>query len=82
MNQVTNAPSENRASGAALGFVVASVLFIGLGVLVELAVRPPAIDADQAEHRYQALAELRAVENTALNNPGWIDSNGASSPAD
>ena len=73
MSQVTNAPNENRASGAALGFVLASVLFIVLGVIVGLAVRPPAIDADQAEHRYQALADLRAAESTALNNPGWID---------
>jgi hypothetical protein len=73
MNQVANVPSENRASGAALGFVCASVLFIVLGVLVGVAVRPPAIDADQAEQRYKALAELRAAESKALDNPGWID---------
>jgi hypothetical protein len=73
MSDPTNVPTVNRASGAALGFVLASVLFIVLGVIVGLAVRPPAIDADQAEQRYKALAELRAAENTALNNPGWID---------
>ena len=73
MSDPMNVPGENRASGAALGFVFASVLFIVLGVIVGLAVRPPAIDADQAQHRYQALAELRAAENAALNHPGWID---------
>jgi hypothetical protein len=73
MSNPTSVPGVNRASGAAVGYVLAGALFIVLGGVVGIAVRPPAIDADPAEQRYKALAELRAAENTALNNPGWID---------
>jgi hypothetical protein len=48
-------------------------VFIFLAGIVELTVKPPAIDADQADQRIKALAELRATENVALNNAGWID---------
>lgn len=73
MNQTETTPTVNRASGAALGFILASVIFIVLSVVVGFSVKPPAIDADQAQQRIKALSEIRAAESSALNNPGWID---------
>jgi hypothetical protein len=72
-DRIPNVPSVNRASGAAVGFIIASVVFIVLSVIAGFTIKPPAIDADQADKRYAALAELRAAENTALTNAGWID---------
>jgi len=56
-----------------LGFLVASLLFATLVLVVKLSVRPPAIDADRAAERAKDLAELRAAEAQALDSPGWID---------
>ena len=66
-------PSVNLASGAAIGFILVCGVFIVLSVAVKFTVKPPAIDADQADQRSKALAEMRAFENNALNNAGWID---------
>jgi hypothetical protein len=63
----------NRASGAAVGFIVASGLFIALAVIVKFSVPVPAIDADRAAGRAKDLAEIRATENTDLTQLGWID---------
>jgi hypothetical protein len=54
-------------------FIVACMLFVALVVVVKLAVPVPAIDADRADLRSKALAEIRAVEATALSTPGWVD---------
>jgi len=35
----------------------------------------PAIDADRVAVRARALADIRAAETQALNQPGWIDEN-------
>jgi hypothetical protein len=56
-----------------INFVAACFLFVALVVVVKLAVSVPAIDADRAALRSKALAEIRAAEATALNNPGWVD---------
>jgi hypothetical protein len=65
--------SINRASSAATGFIVGSLIFIGLFVAVKLSVQVSAIDADRAAVRAKALAEIRATEEKSLNTAGWID---------
>jgi hypothetical protein len=71
MNSDTN--NVNRASGAAVGFVIASLIFIALVVMVKWSVHVPAIDADASAARAKALAEIRANEDKSLNTAGWID---------
>lgn len=56
-----------------INFIVASLLFVALVVLVKLSVSVPPINADRAALRSKALAEIRAAEATALNTPGWVD---------
>jgi hypothetical protein len=68
-----NVESTNRASGAAVGFVIATVLFAVLAILVKLSVGAPAIDADRDAIRGKALAEIRAAEDKSLNSLGWAD---------
>ena len=63
----------NRASGAAIGFVVAIILFAALAVVVKLAVNVPAIDADASALRSKALVEMRSAEDKSLNTAGWAD---------
>jgi hypothetical protein len=63
----------NRASSAATGFIVASMVFIGLFVAVKFSINVPPFDADRAAVRAKALAEIRATEEKSLNTAGWID---------
>ena len=63
----------NRASGAAFGLLIASVLFAAVTVAVKLTLPVPAIDADPAAARTKALAEIRAEEENCLNRPAIID---------
>jgi hypothetical protein len=56
-----------------INFVVASLLFIALGMMVKLSVSVPPINADRAALRSKALADIRAAEATGLNTPGWVD---------
>jgi len=56
-------------------FVIACFLFAAIVVMVKWSVPVQAIDADRATVRAKALAEIRAAETQALNNPGWIDEN-------
>jgi hypothetical protein len=63
----------NRGSGAVVGFIIASLIFIALVVVVKFSVQVPAIDADRAAARAKALAEIRATEEKSLNTAGWID---------
>jgi hypothetical protein len=58
-----------------VAFLVACFLFAAFVVKVKLSVPVPAIDADRAAVRAKALAEIRAAETHALNQPGWIDEN-------
>ena len=68
-----NTENVNRASSAATGFIVASLIFILLAVAVKLSVRVPAIDADRNAARAKALAEIRAIEDKSLATAGWVD---------
>jgi hypothetical protein len=73
MNANTNAPDVNRASGAAAGFAIASVIFIVFAVIVKLSATVPSIDANRDATISQALYEIRTNEVASLNNAGWID---------
>ncbi len=68
-----NYKTANSASGAALGLIIASVIFAVLAVVVKLAVAVPDIDADRADARSQALAEIHTNEIASLANVGWVD---------
>lgn len=68
-----NSQTVNRASGAAIGFIIASVIFAVLVVGVKLLLPPAAINAARADVRAKALAEIHATEEKALNSAGWID---------
>lgn len=63
----------NRASAAAIGLLIASVIFAFATVGIKLLLPAPAIDADRAAERTKALAEIRATEEKSLNTANWID---------
>jgi hypothetical protein len=67
------APNPNRASGAALGFIIASLIFIALVAIVKFSLKVPAIDAGRAAERSGDLSEIRAAETAALDNAAWLD---------
>jgi hypothetical protein len=67
-----NSKNINRASAAA-GYIVASLIFGALVVVVKFSVQVPAIDADRAASRGKALAEIRATEDKSLNTADWVD---------
>jgi uncharacterized membrane protein len=56
-----------------VGFLIACFLFAAIVATVKIFTPVPAVDADRAAVRAKALAEIRAVENQALNDPGWIN---------
>jgi hypothetical protein len=63
----------NRSSAAAIGLLLASIVFIVLVFIAKFSVNVPDINADRAAERSKALAEIHATETAALNSPGWID---------
>ena len=63
----------NRAAGAAIALIFGSLLFIVLTVAIGLVSRVPDIDSDSGAKRSEALAKIRALEATNLNQVGWID---------
>ena len=65
--------NSNRASGAAIAFIVGSVVFAVLTVAVKLSISVPSVDADRDVERGQALAQMRANEYTNLTVVGWVD---------
>jgi hypothetical protein len=66
-------PHVNRASGAAAGFIIGSLIFIVLVVIVKLAATVPSIDAARAATISSALHDIRTNEVVSLNSPAWID---------
>lgn len=66
-------PYVNRASGAAVAFIIFSVILVGSGLIARFCIRTPAIDADRGEERAKALADIRAAEDKALTTAGWVD---------
>ena len=74
MNSETNNINEvNRASGAAVVFIAACLIFVGLVVIVRFSVSVPAVDADRDAVRAKALVEIRAAEEKSLATAGWVD---------
>ena len=73
MNTNQDTPGVNRASGAAVGFIIATMIFIVLVIAVKFSVHAPAIDADRAAAISQALFQIRTNEVALLNNVGWVD---------
>jgi hypothetical protein len=68
-----NSENTNRASGAAIAFIIGSVIFAVLVVSMKFLVNVPAIDADSAALRTKALFEIHTNEMASLNNVGWVD---------
>ena len=68
-----NHQTVNRASGAAIGFVIAFVIFIALIAIVKFSISVPAIDADRDGAISKSLTEIRHAESTALEYPAWVD---------
>ena len=56
----------NRASAAAVGFLLVSGIFAALAIGLKLSQPTPAIDADRGAERAKALAEIRAAEEKTL----------------
>ncbi|HEY2329197.1 MAG TPA: hypothetical protein VGI63_05230 [Verrucomicrobiae bacterium] len=63
----------NRASAAAVGLLLASIVFIALVFAVKFLADVPAINADRAAVRAKALAEIRAEEAKALTTTTVLD---------
>jgi hypothetical protein len=69
-NEIKNV---NHASGAAIGFIAASLIFAVLVVVVKISLKVPAIDADRDATISQALYQIHTNEVASLNHAGWID---------
>jgi hypothetical protein len=70
---LSHVPDVNRASGAAVGFILGSIIFAVLGVIVKLSASAPPIDATRATTISSALSEIRSNEVVSLESPAWID---------
>jgi len=68
-----NHENVNRSSGAAIGFVIAFVIFLAVIAIAKFSISVPAIDADRDATVSKSLVEIRHMENIALENPGWVD---------
>lgn len=68
-----NPETINRASGAAIGFLIASVIFAVLVVIVRNSVSVPAIDAGREAAISKALFEIHTNEAAMLDHVGWVD---------
>ena len=73
MNPNQTTPDVNRASGAAVGFIIASAIFVVLAVIVRFNACAPAIDADRGAVLASSLFEIHTNEEVSLSNAGWID---------
>jgi hypothetical protein len=58
-----------------VAFLIACLLFAVIVAALKVSAPVPGINADRAAVRARALAEIRAAETQALNQPGWIDEN-------
>jgi hypothetical protein len=69
-----NVQQSNRATAAAIGFVLVSGIFAVLAVGLKVSQPATAIDADRAAERSKALLEIRATEEKSLTTAAVIDS--------
>lgn len=63
----------NRASGAAVGFLIVSAIFAALAVGLKLTQPATVIDADRTAERIKALAEVRAADEKSLTTAATLD---------
>ena len=73
MSDYQNFERVNQASGAAVGFVFASLIFAVLAVIVKVLADTPPIDADREAVITKALMGIRTNEVASLETAGWID---------
>jgi hypothetical protein len=73
MNPIADHNGGRRIWPVALAVIVASLIFALLVLKMRQYTPPTAPDAARKAERAKALAELRAAEADALQNPGWID---------
>lgn len=73
MNPNDRNPDVNRASGAAVGFAIASAIFIALMLAVKFSRHVPSIDADRDAAIAGALYQIHTNEAVSLESPGWVD---------
>ena len=63
----------NRATAAALGFIVGVGILVATTAVLKLTVTAPDIDGDRGEARTKALAEISAAEDKALTTLSLAD---------
>jgi len=68
-----NLQTINRATGAALGLLLAGGLFAVATVAVKLALPVTAVDADRGTERTKALSDITAAEDLALSRTATLD---------
>lgn len=73
MNPVANNNNGRRIWPVAFAVVVASLIFVALVWKTRQYTKPASPDEARRVERAKALAELRAAEADALQNPAWLD---------
>src|SRR5271169_1609517 len=70
-----NSDSQRNGSGLAyaVGILGSFLIVAALAWAIHRYTQPPPLGEDRAAVRAKALAELRAAEAEALENPGWMD---------
>jgi hypothetical protein len=72
-----NPETKNCGCAAKAAYAIAVIGAILIVVFIDRELKkytqPPPVDANRAEERAKALAEIRNTEADALNNTGWID---------
>jgi hypothetical protein len=68
-----NLEQTNRGSGAAVGFIIAAVLFVVIAVGVKMTLTAPPVDDQRVAGFGKAFAEIRASEEASLTTAGVID---------
>jgi hypothetical protein len=68
---------EERREGVGLAYLVGIIGCLVIIGLLSLAIyrytQPPPLNANRADERAKALAEIHGIEKDALENTGWID---------
>lgn len=72
-SQFENNGAGGRGFSVTVAVVLACLIFVALVWKMREYTTPAPLGAERAAERAKALAELRAAETDALNNPAWID---------
>jgi len=68
-----NLEQTNRGSAAAVGFIIAAVLFVAIAVGVKMTLTAPPVDDERVSQFGKALAELRASDDASLTTAATTD---------